>query len=60
MTDWGSRGQYKVPVDMGQIVPGFDEEYLYVPDPAELDNTSTLPNCREFELEDEQYFVTTI
>ena len=60
LTDWGSRGQYKVPVDMGQIVPGFDEEYLYVPNPTELDNTSTLPNCREFELEDEQYFVTTI
>ena len=60
LTDWGARGDYKVPVDLGQIIPERGDGYNYVEEPDSIDDASELPNCRKFGFEGSDYFTTTI
>ena len=58
LTDWGVRGEYKVPVDLGQIIPERGEGYNHVEKPDIIEDASDLPNCRRFRLGDTEYFTT--
>ena len=61
LTHWGHRGnQYKVPVDMGMIIPKTQEEYNHLREPGEISDAGYLPHCQVFEVDDNGYFVTKI
>ncbi len=60
LTEWGARGEYKVPVDLGQIIPEGRDGYSHVKEPDDIGDASELPNCRRFGFEDTDYFTTMI
>lgn len=60
LTDWGIRGDYKVPVDLGQIIPKSRDGYNHVEEPDDIGDASELPKCRRFGFDGSEYFTTMI
>ena len=60
LTDWGIRGDYKAPVDFGQIIPERGDGYNHVKEPDDIGDASELPKCRRFGFDGSKYFTTII
>jgi hypothetical protein len=60
LTEWGARGEYKVPIDLGQIIPEFKDDYNHVEEPSDIEDASDLPNCHISGFKGSEYFATII